>query len=324
MELPPDLDLAFRRVLEDIPANRLTQAVDRLIAAYRGEGDAPLLDSREAAVAYAAYRMPATYAAVRSALGEFAAQAPQFAPRTYVDVGGGTGAAAWAVADLWPDVDEVTVLDRSQRALDLGRDLAATSPVLARAQWRTQAAGPDLTLPDADLVTLSYVLGELPPQTQTHVVQEAAAHARTVAVVEPGTPAGYLRIREARDHLITAGLSVAAPCPHNGTCPIAPAHDWCHFATRLTRTPLHRRLKGGSLGYEDEKSAYVIATRDPASQAPSRILRHPLHRKGMTTLTLCTEHDGLQTTILTKKRHGPLYRAARNTSWGEPWPPPGE
>jgi ribosomal protein RSM22 (predicted rRNA methylase) len=322
MELPPELDLAFRRVLADVPANRLTQAVDRLIAGYRGDAGAPLLDSRVDVVAYAAYRMPATYAAVRSALGEFAALAPGWAPRTHVDVGGGTGAAAWAAADLWPDVEAVTVLDRSLAALELGRELAASSPVLGeRAEWRVQAAGTDLAVPDADLVTVSYVLGELPDDARARVVEEAAAHGATVAVVEPGTPAGYLRVREARDALIAAGLRVAAPCPHDGPCPIAPGRDWCHFSARLARSPLHRRLKGGSLGYEDEKSAYVIASRVPVPPAPSRVLRHPVQRKGMVTLTLCTAGDGLQRTVLTKKRHDGLYRAARDVSWGQAWPP---
>lgn len=84
-----------------------------------------------------------------------------------------------------------------------------------------------------------------------------------MVLIEPGTPEGYLRIREARGQLIDAGMTVAAPCPHDGTCPIEVGQDWCHFSARVSRSSLHRQVKGGSLPYEDEKFSYVAATRFP-------------------------------------------------------------
>lgn len=38
-------------------------------------------------------------------------------------------------------------------------------------------------------------------------------------------------------------------------------------------------------------------------------------------LDLCTVEDGLRRETVTK-RHGALYRAARDTDWGDAWPPP--
>jgi ribosomal protein RSM22 (predicted rRNA methylase) len=323
MELPDGLESAFRRVLDDVPADRLAQAVERLISHYRGTvGTAkPLLASPVDVAAYAAYRMPATYAAARFALARFAELAPDWRPRTHVDVGGGTGAATWAVADAWPDAPATTVLDWAGPALDLGQELAASAPALSGTRWRRQAIDTDLELPDTDLVTVSYVLGELTGEARAHVLSQLVAHAGVAAVIEPGTPAGYARVREARERMIADGMTVVAPCPHNGTCPIVLGEDWCHFAVRLPRSSLHRRVKGGSLGYEDEKVGYVIASRNPLPTATGRVLRHPVQRKGMVALRLCTRDEALTEAIVTKKRHGPLYKTARDTPWGAAWPP---
>lgn len=325
MELPTELDLAFRRVLDGVPAGRLAPAVDRLIAGYR-DPDAPApprLETREDAAAYAAYRMPATYAAVRSALGRFASAAGAWEPGSHLDVGGGTGAAAWAVADLWPRLGAATVVDRSAVALALGRELAAGSAVLSGARWQGRSLGAGCELPPASLVTVCYLLGELAPADGERLVDEAAARGEVVAVVEPGTPAGYLRVRAARSRLIEAGMSVVAPCPHQSTCPVTPGEDWCHFAVRLPRSPLHRRLKQASLGYEDEKFSYVIASRSPHPTAPSRVVRHPRLRKNLVTLRLCTADPSLTETNVTRGRDGELYRAARKAGWGDGWPPAG-
>ena len=68
----------------------------------------------------------------------------------------------------------------------------------------------------------------------------------TLLVVEPGTPAGYARIIALREQLIAAGAHVAAPCPHDGKCPLA-APDWCHFTQRLPRSRAHKQVKGAEL-----------------------------------------------------------------------------
>lgn len=321
---------ALAALVDGLPPRQAAGAVERLIGAYRGRtpSAAPVLRDRADVVAYAAYRMPATFEAVGSALGALADRLPDWSPASHLDVGGGTGAATWAAADVWGAGDDrsTTVLDWAEPALALGRELAAGSaaPALRAARWehrRLSAAD----LPAADLVTVSYVLGELTDADREGVVDAAARAGRAVVCVEPGTPDGYLRIRAARDRLVAAGLTVLAPCPHSGTCPIVPGEDWCHFAARVSRSSLHRRVKGGSLPYEDEKFSYVAAVApelaDTAEAASPRIVRKPQLRKGQVLLELCTTDDGLRRSTVTK-RHGAAYRAARDAGWGADWPYP--
>lgn len=318
----------------------LAPAVDRLIARYRapdtpisggaagaggvagsggaaGPGDAAILARPIDVLAYAAYRMPATYAAVRAVLNQVAPLLP--GPRRLVDLGGGTGAAIWAASDVLSTLTEVTVLDRVPAALQLGRRLAAARPALARVQWQEWMYRPDGPLPVTDLITVSYLLGELAEPARTALVMEAARRAAAVVVVEPGTPAGYGRVLAARDALLAAGLHVVAPCPHQARCPL-PAGDWCHFAVRVNRSALHRQAKGATLGYEDEKFAYVVAVqRSVPTRAPARVLRRPAYGRGLVRLRLCTP-DGVATDTIVSKRQGERYRAARDVAWGDAWP----
>ncbi|GAA0744144.1 small ribosomal subunit Rsm22 family protein [Dactylosporangium roseum] len=307
-----DLRTALDAVLADVPPARLADAVRRLIADYRGgrPADEPLLRNMVDATAYAAYRMPATHAAVTAALRHL----PPVGPRSLLDLGGGTGAAAWAVADVFGTVG-TTILDQVPEALRLGRRIATGRLEADWRHWRLGDEVPD----EADLVTVSYVLTELTEEDQRSLVGLAAGAARqALVVVEPGTPQGYRRILTVRDQLIAAGWTVAAPCPHQLACGMR-GRDWCHFSARVNRSALHRRLKDAQLGHEDEKFAFVAATRAPGAAA-GRIVRHPAFRKGLVTLQVCRE-DTTVGPVLVSKREGPRYKAARDAEWGDRWPP---
>ncbi|GAA2594847.1 small ribosomal subunit Rsm22 family protein [Streptomyces axinellae] len=325
---------ALAALVEGLPARQATAAVERLIASYRGRTptESPVLRHRADVAAYAAYRMPATFAAASAALRALAFRIPGWAPGSHLDVGGGTGAATWAAAGVWGAPRVTTVLDWAEPALDLGRELAARAPAgpLPDAEWRRGSLrGGGAELAPADLVTVSYVLGELAEEDRRAAVDAAVGAARhAVVLVEPGTPEGYARVIEARRALIAAGLRVLAPCPHDGACPIVPGEDWCHFSVRVSRSSLHRRVKGGELPYEDEKFSYVAAVRDlggaPGVPAPARIVRKPQLRKGQVLLDLCEREGSLARRTVTK-REGPRYREARKADWGDPWPPePGD
>ncbi len=320
--LPHDLRSALDEELGRYSQTRLAQSVERLSARYRqnNPATAPILSSDADIAAYAGYRMPATYAAVHAVLAEAAVRTPGFEPRTQIDVGGGTGAAIWAAAGVWRSLEESTVLEQVPGAIALGKRLAGNAELepVRGASWQRSLIDPASPAPEADVVTLSYVLGELPQRRRGDVVRWLSAKATMVVLIEPGTPAGYERIAAARAQLVALGLSLVAPCPHEDACPIPHGEDWCHFSARLPREGLHRRLKAGTLAFEDEKFSYVVASRTSPERADGRILRHPMKRKGMVSLSLCTE-SGLTESIVTK-RHGPAYRAARDAEWGDAWP----
>lgn len=350
-------------------APALTAGVQRLMAAYQSGASlaTPALATRTDAAAYAAYRMPATAAAAGLALRQARFAMPGWRPVTLLDFGAGTGSMAWAVASELPSVAAMILLEQSAAAIGIGQAIlaAARDADLPAATWRTwrlpvgqravgqsgdqpaldQPAGgppsrsdgrpagdaPAVDLPTADLATVSYVLGELTEAQQAAILALAVRAAPAIMLIEPGTPVGHRRILAARDRLLAAGYLLAAPCPHANECPLAVAGDWCHFAARLPRSAIHRQVKGGELGYEDEKFSYIAAVRPdvagpgapPEPVVPrDRIVRRPQQRKGLVTLELC-RHDGTAGRQRVGKSAGEAYREARKSSWGDRWEPPG-
>lgn len=308
--------------MRGVDERELARATEALVARYRAvaPASAPILASRVHVAAYAAYRMPATHAALSRVLGYVAGRG--VAPRSLLDLGGGTGAAAWAAAGAFDSIETITVLDQVEDALALGRELVVNAPVpaLTDASFRRAVAGawPDV---DADLVTVSYVLSELDESLQAGLVSDAMRRGQAVVVVEPGTPDGYARVLRVRDAFLDAGWTLVGPCPHSMECPLAEG-DWCHFAARVSRSAEHRRLKGGELSYEDEKFSWVAATAPGTLEpqaSPGRILRHPLKRKGLVEFQVCRP-DGTAGREVVSKKTGQRYRAARDAEWGDPLP----
>ncbi|AKT50697.1 small ribosomal subunit Rsm22 family protein [Arsenicicoccus sp. oral taxon 190] len=313
--------LAGHRV--DALAGRVT----RLIEAYRS-GSVPasvILADPVTVAAYSAYRMPATVAALGAVLEQASSAVPSLRVRRLVDLGGGTGAAGWAVAAWAPELEQVDVLEQSELARSLGARLARASTVAAlrESRWHAWTLGRSAVPPGlageeaglADLAVLSYVIGELPDPLRQEAVATAMAAASTVLVVEPGTPAGHRRVLAARDQLQGEGFRVAAPCPHQGPCPLT-GDDWCHLPARVERSALHRAVKGAELSSEDEKFSYVLATRLPVEPYAARVIRHPMIRKGLVGLPLC-QADGTAAQRLVSKRQGAAYKEARKLDWGD-------
>ncbi len=268
--------------------------------------------------AYAATRLPATYAACRAAMNHVAARLPDFAPASLLDTGCGPGTALWAAATQWPGIGSFAALERDGDMLALARALAGHAPLDAlRRATLTQA---DLCgqwdAPAHDLVTACYVLGELPPEQAGELVRRLWQRtAGALLLVEPGTKGGFATVLRARDVLIKQGEAlIAAPCPHGDACPMA-GGDWCHFSQRVARSRAHRQLKGAELGYEDEKYSYICATRLPVRPMEGRVLRHPLVRKGHVVLSLCTAQGIKETTL--SKRTGAAYQHAKDLHWGD-------
>ena len=319
VELPAALRAAIARELEGVSRKGLAERAARTSRAYRaGQGSAGVIREADDALAYALARLPATYAACAAVFAEAVARAPDFAPRRLLDAGSGPAAASWAALEAWPDLAEVSWLDSSPQFLEIASQLAAEGADVLRAAERRRgdltAGGADW--PRADLVACSYALAEIAPERQTAVVADLwAACDGLLALIEPGTPAGFARLRTARTALIAAGAEILGPCPHHGVCPMA-GEDWCHFSVRLPRSRDHRIAKGAEVPYEDEPYAYLLAAR-PGLGAPAaaRVLAPPRAGKPGIDLKLCTP-SGLEARFVAK-RDKPAFATARRLDWGD-------
>ena len=319
--LPEWLYQAVQTRLQNVSLPRLRHGYASLSKAYGAQPTfEPGGDAESRAQAYLVARMPATYAACATVLAEAARMAPGFRPASLMDAGAGTGAASWAALAVWPGLAAVRWLDASPLFLDLAAMLATDVPVLAGAEARRA----DLTQPEdwprSDLVVASYALAEIAPERQAALVGSLwAAADGLLALVEPGTPAGYERILAARTALIEAGATVLAPCPHQAACPLL-APDWCHFSVRLPRSRDHRLAKGAEVPFEDERFAYLVAARPGVVAAPRapRILAPPHAAKPGITLKLCGPAGVEQRFV--PRRDKASYPAARRLGWGDALP----
>jgi ribosomal protein RSM22 (predicted rRNA methylase) len=316
MRLPEELAAAISSKAS-MPG--LAKAATELSETYRNrEFAAPALKTAEQRLAYLMVRMPATYAACRRALEETAGRIAGLAPESLLDLGAGPGTASWAASEVFPSLRSVTLIERDAAMANLGRELMrdSSSEALRTATWIQADLSQDVAAPSADVVMLSYMLGELSTAAAEWLVQRAwSATKQALVIVEPGTKVGFAQVERIRAKMISAGAEIAAPCPHHEKCPMMATGDWCHFSQRIERTAEHRRLKKGDLGHEDEKFSYIAFTKLGAQRSGSRIVRHPLYRPKQVQLTLCTA-EGLKQTTITKSQ-GERYREAKKAEWGD-------
>lgn len=325
MRLPEELSERVAEIGARVSAAELKRAAKRLSDEYRAGVPAGALRGDAERLAYLMVRMPATYAAVRSAVEAGREAIPGFAPERLVDLGAGPGTAHWAAWEAFPSLRKMEAVERDAGLVALGRELSAA--VQGGAFRETQWHNIDLRTWKAqqkyDLAIASYSLGELSVADRKGVLLAAwEACDGVLAVIEPGTRRGFEAIAEMRDWLIGAGAKLAAPCPHERECPMRAAGDWCHFSVRVERSAEHRRLKQGELGYEDEKFSYVIASKVPARRPGARIVRHPMRYSGYTRLTLCSG-EGLKVETVTRSQKE-RYREAKKAEWGSGWNRNGE
>jgi hypothetical protein len=210
-------------------------------------------------------------------------------------------AASLAARVFWPAA-RITLIERDRALADAAREILPDAEILLR---DIKQIAP---FPPADLILAAYSIGEFGEAAAARMWHAAS---KAFVAIEPGTPKGFALIRRLRD----LGGHIAAPCPGNVPCPIVDP-DWCHFAARVERSSLHRRVKEGALGYEDEKFSYVALSREPVETARGRIVRRPEQKPGLIILQTCTA-EGLTTERVTK-RDKDRFRAARHARWGAP------
>jgi ribosomal protein RSM22 (predicted rRNA methylase) len=315
-DLPTELRAALEAKLQGLSRNAAAERAALISRTYREGGNSGAITSEADALAYALARMPATYAAVTASLNALCELKPDFAPTSLLDVGAGPGTASWAAAAAFASLRSFTLLDANAALRALALDLGRTSMRLGQMTYHRGDAGAVLAEAEpADLVVASYMIGEIGGSRQGALTERLWAKARdTLLIVEPGTPAGYQRVLALRQQLIASGAHVAAPCPHEGRCPLE-APDWCHFTQRLPRLRAHMQIKGAELPFEDEKFSYVALTRTPVARRFARVLAQPVVSKVEVSAKLCTT-GGLRIAKV-PHRDKKAYARSRRWSWGD-------
>ncbi len=286
---------------QGIPVKMLQQAFEELSARYRAK-EKPYLTSHTHYLAYLITRMPATNAA----LSQVFKQAHNFDPLSLLDLGAGPGTGYLAAKTYFPNLSQATLVEADAKFIALGKQLITDSVL-----WQHTAL--PCPLKPHDLVLLSYSLNEMKDPAQ--IVKTAwQATQQLLVIIEPGTPEGYQRIIEMRTMLLSLGAHMVAPCPNALPCPMQES-NWCHFPARLSRSKLHKQLKGGDLGYEDEKFSYLIVSKTAYDTPRARIVAPLGMHTGHVQLTLCSEGELKSCTVSQKDKL--LYKKCRKAEWGD-------
>ena len=314
--LPAELKAALEAKLHGLSRSDAAERSARISQTYRAGGSSAAIRTGADALAYALARMPATYAAVAASLNALCEIRPDFAPKRLLDIGAGPGTATWAAAETFPSLGDFMAIDANTALRTLALDLFGKSSRLSNIQYKQGEAGAVVANAEpAELVIASYLLGEIGDTERAALADLMwTTTSDVLLIIEPGTPAGYARIITLRAQLIALGAHVAAPCPHDGECPLA-APDWCHFTQRLPRSRAHKALKDAELPFEDEKFAYVALTRGPIAGRPSRVLAQPVVGKVEVTAKLCTPGGLVMAKV--PRRAKADYARARRWRWGD-------
>lgn len=252
------------------------------------------------AVSYAASRMPATYEVAKDVLSLL-----DVSPTTIIDIGAGTGASALAALEIFPFA-RITAIEREKEMSKVGQYLCPDLRWIVTDYKNTPNE-------QFSLVMTSYVLNELPEsEIESFCNKLALLSSDVVVMIDKGTPDGFERLKRARKYMEELSFSVFAPCATD-VCPLK--DDWCAFYVRVERSRLHKDVKGGEAGYEDEKYSYLAFSKVKRGRAESRILRHPEIGAKIVSLKLCTP-SGIEKLTLSK-RDGERYKKAKKSKAGD-------
>jgi ribosomal protein RSM22 (predicted rRNA methylase) len=313
MQLPRSLVAAIEAEAVRAGMREVHVAAKQLSEGYRA-GRQQRFHDPAARAAYLALRAPATWATCIHALRNLST----LDVRSAADYGCGAGASSWALASTFPQLETLTMMDVERPMLELSQQLA---PAIEQECYRRamRRAGSYLReeMQPADMTMLAWTLNELSNEEAERAVLRVWAQTKVaMVIVEPGMPVVFPRLLRWREMLLAAGAHLAAPCPGAYACPMQ-APDWCHFTQRIERSSLQRRLRGGTLSYEDEKFSYLVFTRQPSNPATARIVRRPVHSKGLIQLSLCK--DSLIVNEGVRKADKDKFAQARKAEHGDGW-----
>lgn len=322
MELPVSLKDKINKKVEGKKQTELLEISKEISKKYineSGKGNR-LVTKEEEALVYSIVRMPATYGAIVTSL-KWTLELANMKIESVLDAGAGTGAASWGIAETFNEDIKITCLERENAMINLGKEYMQNEvKSLSEAKW-IECDVTNSEIPEtADLVVSSYMLNELSDENRLQSVRKLwNATNKILLLVEPGTPESFKKMKKIREYLVEQNGKIIAPCMHNQNCEIS-ENDWCQFTCRISRSKLHKFLKGGDSPFEDEKFFYLAIAKsesiiNEASENTFRVLRHPKVENGRVTLKLCNE-NGICEKVITRKEKE-YFKKARKIESGD-------
>lgn len=315
--IPKQIYESLERLCQGIKRDRLQKAGDALSHRYRTRQNQneTFIQTDEEALAYLCTRLPATFASSYEIFEKLSNEVG-INPRSLCDIGAGPCTAFLAAREIFSALEQCSFIEKDTRLLKLGKQIITDLGCTQKTNFQSGDFTKQKDYPKAELVIFSYSLGEVGSSFFESILEKAlAACERYLVVIEPGTPYGFERILKAREFFLEKNLNILAPCPHSRACPM-PASKWCHFSTRLPRTALHKFIKGGELGYEDEKYSYIAVSKEKREGFKGRIVGRPEKKSGFMTFEVCDEKGEL-TFQKILKRDREDFSEIRKLEWGD-------
>lgn len=314
MDLPSYLQEVVEKKIQTIPLKMLAKHAQELTKRYRSDHFSLY---PELLLAYLAFRFPATFSVVADVVEEVIRKNPSLQIASFLDLGCGPCTGFFALEQFFR-LEKATFWEKDKSFLELGKGLIkeASPSFFPKSTWVHKDMEKAEEFAAHDLVLLSYSLGELSSHWEKVLSKAWSATNKILIIIEPGTPRNFEKVKKAREKVLSWGGYPVAPCPGSGPCPME-KEDWCHFASRVSRSSIHRKTKQASLGHEDEKFSYLVFSKELMNLSRARILRNPIKNPGFVSLTLC-EKEGKRI-IHVPHREKEAYKKARKSSWGEEW-----
>lgn len=317
VELPTLIrNLLERQILEKYTLSALVDAAIDVSVRYRREGKGHnfQISSEVEALSYLAARMPATYAANIMAMSAITKLCPDFEPKSVLDIGAGPGTSTIAARHSFKTIESMQLVEPNYHLKKASLEYLLEP--LHGATWVNSKVEEFKPSGTYDLVISSYVFNEIAPEKWPALIEKLwASCSGVMMILEPGTPHGAKVIETVRNGAIARNINILAPCPHNGACPLAEVETrWCHFSVRTSRSKLHKALKGGDAGFEDEKFSYIVLSRTKTQPQKYRIIGHPSGTK-LREVQVCAS-SGAAETLQVSKSH-PLHKLSKKLEWGD-------
>lgn len=305
--IPLSLQEAIEQYLSTQSIKKLKKDFEHISHSYRHLDCKHTGSTKDDVDAYLVGRLPLTFSVIKDVLCKTAHLFPTKVSVT--DYGCGPATALFALHEVFDDVT-YHGLEEKKAMLEAAKTLSKALGINAEfTQSDIQKDNPVST----SLALASYVLNELKNPHEFYKL--LLSRHDYILILEPGTPDGYQRINTLRNLALDSSWHILAPCPHECVCPIKNP-SWCHFYNRVARSKQLKELKGGQLGYEDEKYCYLFLSKTKQPVHHSVLLKEPTVLPFKVELTVC-DSDGFIKDKEILKKDKDRFKLAKKLSWGD-------